>query len=712
MYSKTVAARSKTNSPPKSHLYVAPDILSKTWATLPVMRGGRLNNPWQKRVANLSKATAAHVKEGLMYESRAVVWNNPLRPVEISGWGFLNNISGGSSNTRNAGFALALKSINDGVDAHINSKFPPLSQDALKKNIDARSKKIKDYQSANPMWKYPSEDLTKRGHDYVRVLMKRSGYFVAPKFSTVELRGDPTVFSKGKGDNFIELDGLIRDVKSNKFIILELKKGYGKKGEEEAQQMRKAAALLRKWSYEITGTVPTIELYFAAGAATNYKNYEFDSEMNGGSVQDYSTSQIRRMISAKPNHIAYVRTPVNLLLGVGLANLLRIDPTRVRNIVNSLSGATRGWNSSSNYLGKLRTSSNKVIPFLYLNANARTRTNATNAKKNTGPDLYFNIKSFANANPNFMRLIPNHWKPGTKNKTTNVLARISENILYIKGREAKLARGNDPEIRKNIVTHLQLLLSNKYKNYVKPSTLEKLKVKLAQYGGKADTKAASPERNTKYYSRVLKARQVVPTKYYKRETGEYKKKPVGKSVKYGASKVRPEALVPEFEFGRKRTGYNIGNITAANVAEMSTEEIMRKLSVLAGRALGASNQANKNLAMRFAKQVVNTKRSTNARLANFAQSQINKIKGPLGSIVRTPATTARPVNSSAAPMNENAAKSKILKRARENLSPTAYKKQFPRGAASVAKYVRDISGSKSIVNFARTVNQPGSIRPR
>jgi hypothetical protein len=399
-------------------------------------------------------------------------------------------------------------------------------------------------------------------------------------------------------------------------------------------------------------------------------------------------------------------------LGVGLANLLRIDPARVRNIVNSLAGATRGWNASSNYLGKLRTSSNKVIPFLYLNANATRRANAANAKKNTGPDLYFNIKSFAKANPNFMGLIPTQWKPDNKNKPTNILSRISENILYIKGREAKLARGNDPEIRKNIVAHLQLLLSNKYKNYVKPSTREKLEAKLAQYRGRVLATAPSPERTTKYYSRLLKARQVVPTKYYKYETGTYKKKPAGKSIKYGASKVRPEALVPEFEFGRKRTGYSVGNITASNVSEMSTEEIMRKLGVLTKRALGPSNQANKNLAVRFAKQVVNTKRPTNTRLANFAQSQIHKIKGPLGSIVRAPASSARPANSSAAPMNENAAKTKILKRAREDLSPNTFKKQFPRGAASVAKYVREISGSKSIANFARTVNQPGSIRPR
>ena len=710
MYSKTVAARSKTNSPPPKHLYIAPEILSKTWEPLPVARGGRLNNPWQKRVANLSKASAAHVKEGLIYESRAVIWNNPLRPVEISGWGFLNNISGGTAASRNAGFDAAFKNINDKVESHINSKFPPLAKNATKAAVMARDKKIREYQTANPLWKYPGKELTKRGHDYVKVLMKRSGYFVAPKFSTLELRDDEAVFKKGKGDNFIELDGLIHDVKSNKFIILELKKGYGKKGEEEAQQMRKAAALIRKWSYEITGTVPTVELYFAAGAATNYKNYEFDSEINGGAVQDYSVTQIRRMISAKSNHLAYVRTPVNLLLGVGLANLLRINPARVRNIINSLAGATRGWNASSNYLGRIRTSNNKVIPFLYLNNKATIKANASNAKKNTGPDLYFNIKSFAEANPNFLSLVPNQWRPNTKNQPTAILARISENILYIKGREAKLARKNDPEIRRDIIGHLQLLLSNKYKKYIKPSTLEKLQTKLVQYGGRALATAASPERTTKYYSRVLKARQVVPSKYFKRETGEYKKKQAGKSIKYGASKVRPEAILPEFEFGRKRPGYNIGNITGENVAEMSTEEIMRKLGVLVKRALGPSNQANKNLAVRFAQQVVNAKRATNARLANFAQSQINKVRGPLGSIVRA----AKPNSgSSVMKMNKNNAKVRILKRAREELSNNDYKRTFPRGPASVAKYVRETAGPKtSVANFARNVNRPGSIRPR
>ncbi len=702
MYSKTVAARSKTNSPPPRNLYIAPDILEKTWRTLPVLRGGRLNNPWQKRVANLSKATAAHVKEGLIYESRAIIWNNPLKPVEISGWGFLNNISGGSAETRDSKYITAINDIVKRIDAHINSKFPPLGESAPESKVADRNKKIRDYQSANPIWKYPSEELTKRGHDYVQVLMKRSGYFIAPKFSTLELRDDPTIFSKGKGENFIELDGLIHDVKSNKFIILELKKGYGKKGEEEAQQMRKAAALLRKWSYEITGTVPTVELYFAAGAATNYKNYEFNSEVNGGAVQDYSAAQIRRMISAKPNHMVYIRTPVNLLLGVGLANLLRMDPTRVRNIVNSLAAATRGWNASSNYLQKLRTTNNRIIPFLYLNEKASRKSNAANAKKNTGSDLYFNVKGFAQANPNFLKLIPTQWRPNTKNKPTNILSRISEDILYIKGREAKLLKKNTPEIRADIVSHLQLLLSNKYKNYIKQTTREKLATKLAQYGGAVLAKAASPERTTKYYSRVLKAREAAPSKYFKRETGEYKKKPIGKSVKFGASKVRPEAILPEFEFGRRRPGYNIGNVTAENVAEMATDEIMRKLGVLVKRALGPSNKANKNLAIRFAQQVVNTKRANNSRLANFAQQQINTIKGPLGSIVRaTPAAT-----------NEAAAKSKILNAAKQQLSPNSYKRMFPRGAASVAKYVRETASGQSISNFAKNVNRPGSIRPR
>jgi hypothetical protein len=705
MYSKTVASRSKTNSPPPKHLYVAPDILEKTWAPLPVIRNGRLHNPWRKRVTDLGKASAAHVKEGLIYESRAVIWNNPLRPVEISGWGFLNNISGGTANTRNAGFKAALDSIKSKIAAHLNKEFPPLPPGAAKKNTNARESKIKKYQSANPIWKYPSEELTKRGHDYVRVLMKRSGYFVAPKFSTLELRDDPIVFGKGKGDNFIELDGLIHDVKSNKFIILELKKGYGKKGEEEAQQMRKAAALLRKWSYEINGTVPTIELYFAAGAATNYKNYEFNSEINGGSVQDYSSSQIRRMISAKPNHLVYVRTPVNLLLGVGLANLLRIDPRRVRNIVNSLANTTGGWNASSNYLGRLRTSSNKIIPFLYYNSNLTRKANANNAKKNTGSNLYFNVKNFALKNPNFLKLIPNQWHPKAKNKPTNMLARVSEDILYIKGREEKLAKTNDPKIRKDIVSHIQLLLSNKYKNYVKPSTREKLTAKLARYGGNVLTKAPSPERTTKYYSRVLKARQIAPTKYFKRETGEYKKKPAGKSVKFGAGKVRPEAILPEYEFGRKRPGYNVGNFTVNNVRNMSNENVLRRLTVLGVRATGASTQVNKNTAIRFAQSVINAG-NKDPRIVNKARQQIRDLQGQYGGIVKKQAPA--PSNST---MNVNAAK-KILKRAREELNNAQYKSAFPRGAASVAKYVRETAPGKSVINFAKTVNRPGSIRPR
>jgi len=709
MYSKSVAARSKRNSPIRENLYVAPDILSKIWEPLPVIRNGRLNNPWQKRVTDVQKASAAHVKEGLIYESRGVVWNNPLKPVEISGWGFLNNISGGTANTRNAGFKAALDSIKSKIAAHLNKEFPPLPPGAEKKNTNARESKIKKYQSANPIWKYPSEELTKRGHDYVRVLMKRSGYFVAPKFSTLELRDDPIVFGKGKGDNYIELDGLIHDMKSNRFIILELKKGFGKKGEEEAQQMRKAAALLRKWSYEINGTVPTIELYFAAGAATSFKNYEYNSEKNL-SAQNYSVGQIRRMISQKPNHLVYVRTPVNLLTGIGLADLLRVDPRRIRNIVDSLSAATRGWDSSSQYLRTLRPSSNRVIPYLYYDKNLTRKADPNDARKITGNQMFLDVKSFSQQNPNFGHLIPQQWRPNPKNKPTNMLARVAETALYIKGREAKLAaKGNNSKIKNDIVKHIQLLLSNKYKNYVKPSTREKLTAKLAKYKGQVLGVAPSPERTTKYYSRVLKARQLVRSKYFKHETGTYKKKPAGKSVKISYQKIRQGQIVTETNFGKKRPRYSPGNITAENASEMSTDDIMRRLGTLVKRALGPSTQNNKNIAIRFAQQVVNTKRSTNARLANFAKSKINQMKGPLGSIVRAPPrSNAGPASNA---MNESAAKAKILKRAREELNNAQYKSAFPRGAASVAKYVRE-SGGRSVVNFARTVNRPGSIRPR
>jgi hypothetical protein len=767
MYSKTIAGNRK--APPPRQLYVAPELLQSIWEPLLVSRRQLMDNPWQKRVGDLQKSSAAHVKEGLIYESRAVVWNNPLRPVDISGWGQLNNITGLGAKPSDKEFITAFDAINTEIDSHLNKEVGALGIEKPTARQKAIHKaKITKYLTNHAEWKHPSLGLTKKGHDYVRILMKRGGYFVAPKLSTLELRNDMDIFKKGKGDNYIELDGLIHDVKANKFIILELKKGLGKKGEEEAQQMRKAAALLRKWSWEILKKVPIVELYFAAGEASAFEEYNYNSEKNAG-VQNWSPSQIQRSIEKAPNHIAYIKTPVNLLLGFGLADFLRLNPDRVRNIVNRLSSVTRGWDASNDYLEKLRSSDDAIIPYLYTDKGLTQKPRFPKAP--LGGKLFFDIKSFALANPDFLKTIPTQWLPVAKFQPTNILSRIAETTLYIKQREAKMNRpginnATKASIKSNLVSHIKLLLSNKYKNIVKPTTRAKLENKLRLYGGVVQPVVNSPGRNTKYYSRVLKGRQMGKAKYFKLKpggnSGSIKKKSVER-IKFGSNKVRTGGIVAEYNFGRKPPRYNVGNFTINDVRAMTNEEVVRKMTVLGVRAIGVSTKENKNTALRFAQAVVNSG-NKNQALVNAARKQIAEVRSNYGSILmkqaparqaaaqapkkakgksvarnaspgsntansptykarqgpRTapkerappgPKTAARQTGGNAS-NNNKAAKKAIVEAAVRNLGPAGAKKLFPVGVASVAKFLRTKpanNGPRNLRGYAQSVSVPQSM---
>ena len=109
-------------------------------------------------------------------------------------------------------------------------------------------------------------------------------------------------------------------------MLFELKKELGESGEEQAQQLRKAAALLRKWYYEILGIIPEIELYFAAGAASSFvaSGFSYNSEV-GKNVQNWTNTHIRSQVVSARDHIKYIRTPVYLLTAQGFADLIRIE---------------------------------------------------------------------------------------------------------------------------------------------------------------------------------------------------------------------------------------------------------------------------------------------------------------------------------------------------------------------------------------------------
>jgi hypothetical protein len=605
MYSHT-AARRQGGERPRSNLFVAPAILKSLWEPMKVRHRGVLNPAWSGRTANIAKSSAAHIKEGLIYESRAVVWNNPLKPVLISGWGYLNNISGAGMKNYEGAYSAKVSIINASIKSHINSKFSSTTESDA-----SRKKRIAAYRISNPQYKELSKDLLEKGHEMLRVLLKRGGYFIAPKLATVELRQNLEIFLMGKGDNYIELDGLIYDKNKNKFIIIELKKGHGKKGHEEAQQMRKAAALLRKWTYEILGKVPDVELVFAGGFAStfNKSGFEYNSEKNQN-VQNFSPSQIQRKIAATPNHIVYIRTPVHLLLGFGMANFLRIDPTRAGNIMNTLANSSSGFNKSKSYLSGFRSSDNKFLKYLYSNNKATRKVAAKNAVSFSGPDLYLNIKKFALNNPDFMSTIPEHWRPQVKNNPPDALARVAEGLLYIKALENKLMAPKKPltinkrdSLLRDLVSYHKLLLSDKYSIYLNNSARNSLTTNLQKYGGARVALAPSPKVNRKYYSRLLGVKEKIPSNYYshnKNTGGRYKTKSL---PTVGLSKVRPGGTMAEYNYGKK-PAYNIGNnITAANVASMSPAGVLRRLSVIERKVVNIGTQREKNKALKFANLV-------------------------------------------------------------------------------------------------------------
>ena len=363
-----------------TNVYVAPELRNKVWQPIEGTRHQLLYTEVSKHFNELPKPSGMHIREGHTFESRAVVLNNPLHPVEISEWGQLNNLGGGGKgsvvnaktpasratrktaiNNRGALFDTAIQNLRNQIDAAIKRltganrpgkapEAPPRGSSAA--NRTAYTAEKKRYSEQEAKWKRAMKDVAsnpayshlkpipedvekyKKGHANLINLFKTGGYFVAPKLATLELRTSPTIYQMGKGENYIELDGLIYNKAQNRIIILELKKGKGVSGAEDAQQMRKAAALFRKWGLEITGRVPTVELYFAAGAAESFasaKTYSFNLEKNN--VQNWPARKIEEAVLAQPNRIVYIRTPIFLLTGMGIADLLRIDPKKMTQVM-------------------------------------------------------------------------------------------------------------------------------------------------------------------------------------------------------------------------------------------------------------------------------------------------------------------------------------------------------------------------------------------
>ena len=611
------------------NIYTAPDIIKSLWKPVPVTKYTTFLYEYvDKRFADIAKSSAQHIKEGLIYESRGAILNNPLHPVEISGWGMLNNLSGAGVGTMNAAktptsratrnnklrsrdqlFETKMTDMKNAVDAAIVSAIGP---EPIKPQPGAG--RMKDYHEELKRWKARrdafvskgenkhlkpiSEDFTKyrKGHQNLLTIFKRGGYFIAPKLATLELRFDNKLYTMGKGEDYIELDGLIYDKKHNKFLILELKKEKGATGMEDAQQLRKAAALFRKWGLEILGRVPTVELYFAAGAAESFadaKMFEFGQETNA--VQNWTPRHIQTMVERSSNHILYIRTPVFLLTGVGFADLLRIDPDKIAQIRSALTIAARDLDRISEFFIDKKLI-DPVMREWAVKENGGTKEDPEYAKAEPedfgkeGPQLYLDIGRMAIEHPVISKLVPKWWAPqAAVILPTMKLARIAEGILYINALKRKMAKpginaAKKAQLEKEYKNYHKLLLSKKYVSFIKPAERNKLTAELARISSSPiRSVVASPEQTAKYYSRVLKQGGLRQTTYFKRnenvgKPGVFKQAP-SRNVKFGYKKVAAEEVLPNYLF-KKGVNVNFGNVTKNNVASLNNSTIIRWLAVI------------------------------------------------------------------------------------------------------------------------------------
>lgn len=588
MYSKTIASR---NNLPRE-LFVAEEKLKEIWEKrIPVERGGNPIYPKiDKHFTDIVKPSAMHIKEGHVFEAKAVVWNNPLKPTEISEWGELNNIGGGGYGifTKNKRAAIADRYAKFKAALNVETKRC-LDKISLAKGNPPPEKpvtKYKEYwggvtrwEEAHPEFARPDGEPPKRnspgpsttGQSYMPLLFKNeAAYFVAPKFSTVELRSHPAIFVKGKGQAYVELDGLMHFALPNgghRFLIIELKKEKGASGYSDAEQMRKAATLLRKWGFELTGKVPVVELYFAAGAADSFRTegkdgYEYNSEKEG-SIQDYTLSRINEIVSSRSDHIAYIRTPVMLLTGVGLADLLRMNSHRFDELKEMLTD-TQDIKRAARYFRRkdykvfknflevevpVKGGGRKLYPSGYRPANDIDLEPG-------GPQLYLNLHKLVTEDQEFRKLIPEEWRPNPlKVNPPTGLARVAEGLVYINALKRKMAKpginaNKMAELKKAYINHHKYLLSNRLRVFLNPNQIKILENNLGTQQGGA---AVSPKRNVKFYSRVLKHMGRQNITYFKRNktqafpekgTGTLVSKPLSK-VRFGISKIRQIPTKPE-----------------------------------------------------------------------------------------------------------------------------------------------------------------------
>jgi len=476
--------------------YVTDTALEKLWEPLKVPAYQDPSIALQKRIADLGKKSGLEVREGDAYEGKGALFPNPFKVVDLDAMGVYGHLN----NVTDADIAR-IETDNAEAQVLLRSKF--YSADG--KQTADQKKKMTAFLEANPKYNQINVSFIKKGRETLRKIMKHGGHFNKAHFASVELKFfNPAVWGKGKGFNYIDPDYIAceppRPGKRGRWIIIELKKGWGKTdtaaAAAEAQQLRKAAALVRKWSLEIWGQVPIVELYFAAGEASDFGGlYEFTRE--GGRNLNTKNVTNSNMRNANGKVIPkYVATPINLLTGKGFANLIRVEPVTMAQITT---GQTKAYSQG---------------PFApaaeYLD------------------EKYGTAESFRTISlrkdPGFINIVPRHWVPrelvkelghvpaNKKEQKFNydaTVRKVAKLLGYIKARKMDIKnekKVQKDKYRKEVLQVTKALLA-RYRPILSQSVVRKLESNRNNLSKKVAVPTnKTPNMGPKFLSKILRRR--------------------------------------------------------------------------------------------------------------------------------------------------------------------------------------------------------------
>ena len=465
MYGRTLAKK----VPNYKQAYITKKALEDLWRPLHVPGNSTPSVKLQARLQDMGKKTAIETREGNAYEGKAVLFDNPFKVVDLDNmalYGQLNNMTDEEIRTI------------EKLREPIVKKFDGSPERFNQNNATGKRRKI----AAVPAWTKAQRDnyfednpyegalykaspaILRKGRETLKKILKNGGHFNKAHVASVEwLVSNRAVWAKGKGTFWLDPDYLAYEKPNTKYpngrwVIIELKKGYGKIGDEEAQQLRKVAGLVRSWTLRYNGKLPAVELYFAAGDASNFgKNYQFTREP--GYLNTSNNSKIIANMSKggviKPK---YYQIPIHLLTGRGMASFIHADPRRVKKITE---GITKTYDVSQ-WAAALKYINNKY--------------DTSNKSRN------LNIKS----DPAFIATVPEYWRPREINKNFNTNIRnVAKLQAYrsSRSRAYKNAAANNPKKQTYLMQLMRAektLLMNKYRKYLNENFATKLAAKYAK----------------------------------------------------------------------------------------------------------------------------------------------------------------------------------------------------------------------------------------